>query len=339
MTESKDTNLRLLAIEVTRRCRLNCKHCRASSSADSPDFELSTEQCKKILDSVIDYAKPVIIFTGGEPMEREDIYELIEYTRDKGSPAVLATCGYPVGEHTAAKLKQAGIIAISISLDGNTAETHDVFRGAGGAFDKAVKACEYLRKAGIKFQINTTITKQNLHLVDKIAELAEKLGAYCFNPFILVPTGRAESIKDQIITPAEYRSLLEKFYKIKTGSRLEVRVTCGPQFARLSQAKGKNAGFKSSGCIGGRGFGFVSYKGDVQTCGFLDLSAGSLLENDFDFADIWENSKMLGEIRNTSLYTGKCGKCKFMDTCRGCRARAYYLNGSYLADDPVCDIN
>jgi radical SAM protein with 4Fe4S-binding SPASM domain len=338
MNEKQDIRPRLIAFEITRRCKLNCKHCRANSTSEEPDFELTTEQAKKIIDSIADYKKSIIIFTGGEPLERSDIYELTKHASRQGCPAVMATCGYPINPTSAQKLKNAGVISISLSLDAPDAETHDDFRGVHGAFEYAITAAEHLKKNGIRFQINTTITKNNIHLVEQIAELAQKLGAYCFNPFILVPTGRAGNLKNQIVTPTEYRRLLEKFYEIKTISPLEVRVTCGPQFARLCQVKGKNAGFKSSGCIGGRGFGFISYKGDVQTCGFLDLSAGNLLENNFNFDHIWENSKLLNEIRNTSLYTGKCGQCKFIDTCRGCRARAYYINGSYLAEDPVCDI-
>jgi len=329
---------RLIAFEVTRRCRFNCRHCRANAGLAGGEGELTTEQCKMILASVAQFNKCVIILTGGEPMERDDIYELIRYGRALGLQMVMGTCGYAIDDASIVKLKEAGILTLSISLDGARAQTHDTFRQTDGAFDLAVRAAQVTSRAGVRFQINTTITKSNVTEVPMIAELAEKLGAYCFNPFILVPTGRGEQIADEILDPADYEKLLAKLLELKLKSPIQLRVTCGPEFARICrEANVKPPITGVSGCMGGRGFGFISYRGDVQTCGFLDISAGNLIENDFDFGKIWLGSEFLKEIRNLSGYKGNCRICKYLKLCGGCRARAYAMGGDYLAADPICN--
>jgi len=346
----KQEILRLIAFEVTRRCRFNCKHCRANAGSGGAE-ELNTAQCKKILESVAKFSKAIVILTGGEPMERGDIFELIKYGQDLGLRMVMATCGYLIDERSIGKLKEAGVLALSISLDGSSSQTHDAFRQSEGAFNHAVKAAELARRAGIRFQINTTISKINVGEVPAIGKLAEELGAYCFNPFILVPTGRGEEIADQVLASAEYERLLRDLLQMKLKSAIEVRVTCGPQFARLCHQAKRDAAQAPpqiinnqlssinsvSGCLGGRGFGFISYRGDVQTCGFLDISAGNLVENNFDFAEIWQNSQFLKEIRDISLYKGSCGICEYIGVCGGCRARAYAMTGDYLDEDPICN--
>ena len=335
--ESSDNKPRLIAFEVTRRCRFHCRHCRAEADGARGQCELSTDQCKRILGAVADFHRCVLILTGGEPLERDDAFELIEYGRAIGLRMVSATCGYPVDDETAVRLKEAGILALSISLDGASAKTHDAFRQTPGAFEAAVRATKSAARAGIRFQINTTITKSNIEEVPAIARLARELGAYCFNPFILVPTGRARDIADQIITPVAYESLLHDLLRLKLESPIEVRVTCGPQFSRVArQASAAGPAVKVSGCMGGRGFGFISYRGDVQTCGFLDISAGNVVENGYDFGKIWTDSRLLNDIRDYSRYKGKCGACPYGIVCRGCRARAYAVRGDYLETDPVC---
>jgi len=328
---------RLIAFEVTRRCRFSCKHCRADAGTSVKE-ELSTKDCKKIIKAVAKYNRCVLILTGGEPMEREDIYELIEYSREVGLRPVMATCGYLIDEKAIIKLKKAGIMALSFSIDGAGAESHDKFRGTDGAFDSTIKAIKITREAKVRFQINTTISKSNINEVIGIAELAKKLGAYCFNPFILVPTGRGKEISDEILDPVEYEALLNELLRIKLKSQIKVRVTCGPQFARACrQAEAKGLAEDVTGCMGGRGFGFISYRGDVQICGFLDVPAGSLIENNFDFGKIWEESKLLEKIRDVSGYANRCRSCEYVGICGGCRARAYATSGDYLGEDPVCN--
>jgi radical SAM protein with 4Fe4S-binding SPASM domain len=250
---------------------------------------------------------------------------------------VMASCGYLINNESIAKLKESGVLALSLSLDGASAETHDKFRQADGAFDAVIRAAEIARAAGVRFQINTTLCKINIDEVTGIIELAKRLGAYCFNAFVLVPTGRGKNISDQILDPLRYEVLLNELLRLKLESEIEVRVTCGPQFARIcQQARVKRLINGVSGCMGGRGFGFISYRGDVQTCGFLDISAGNLVENGYNFKKIWRESDLLKEIRDLSSYTGKCRTCEYIALCGGCRARAYAVSGDYLASDPLC---
>jgi radical SAM protein with 4Fe4S-binding SPASM domain len=327
---------RLIAFEVTRRCRYSCLHCRANAFAGA-DEELTTSECKKILRAIAKYCKCILILTGGEPMEREDIYKLIRYARKVGLRPVLATCGYLINEKTITKLKKVGVSTLSFSVDGVNAETHDKFRGAVGAFESTIAAAKIARKAHVRFQINTTISKANTNEVIGIARLAEELGAYCFNPFILVPTGRGRGIENAVFDPVEYEVLLNELLRIKLESEIKVRVTCGPQFARVCrQAENKGLTEDVPGCMGGRGFGFVSYRGDVQTCGFLDVPAGNLIRNNFKFGEIWEKSEFLRKVRSVSDYKGICAKCEFAELCGGCRARAYAMTGDYMGEDPVC---
>ncbi len=335
--DKKTPRPRLIAFEITRCCRYHCPHCRAAALSGPADGELTTEQAKKTIDSLAKYSKCVLIFTGGEPMEREDIYQLVRHSRNVGLRAVMATCGYLINEESISRLKKAGIMALSFSLDGASAETHDGFRKSKGAFDATIRAAKIAKKAGVRFQINTTISKLNADEIVGICELAKRLGAYCFNPFILVPAGRGKNMADEILDPVEYERILNELIDLKLTSGVEIRVTCGPQFARLCRQKRiASLSGSTSGCMGGRGFGFISYRGDVQICGFLDVSAGNLLENNFDFAKIWEQSKFLNEIRDRSSYSGRCGRCEFLGVCGGCRARAYAMTGDYLEADLVC---
>jgi len=333
----QDYKPRLLALELTRRCRFNCRHCRADADRAGCADELNTDQWTRILDAIAAYEKCVIILTGGEPMEREDIHELIRHGRGLGLRMVMATCGYAIDDESVAALQQAGVMTLSFSLDGAEARTHDAFRRTPGAFDTVVRATEAARRAGMRFQINTTITRGNLAEVPAIAELARRLGASCWNPFVLVPTGRGQEMADELLQPRQYAELLADLLTIKTELPIELRVTCGPQYARLyreSQTGPSQA--HVSGCMGGRGFGFISYRGDVQTCGFLDISAGNLVDSGYDFAKVWDESKFLNEIRDLPSYKGKCGRCAYVRVCGGCRARAYAMTGDYLAEDPIC---
>jgi len=349
--ESEQSNKpRLLALEVTRRCRFNCRHCRADADRSARADELSTDQWKRILDGIAAYEKCVIILTGGEPMEREDILELIRHGRGLGLRMVMATCGYAIDDGSLPLLREAGIMALSFSLDGARAETHDAFRRTAGAFDTVLRAAEAARRARIRFQINTTITRGNVAEVHAIAELARRLGAYCWNPFILVPTGRGEDMADELLEPRQYAELLADLLTLRFELPIELRVTCGPQYARLfREAETRRAScvvrdagrdnpraMQPTGCMGGRGFGFISYRADVQTCGFLDISAGNLVENGYDFAKVWDGSRFLNEIRDLPSYKGNCGECAYLRVCGGCRARAYAMTGDYRAGDPIC---
>jgi radical SAM protein with 4Fe4S-binding SPASM domain len=326
----------LIAFEVTRHCRYQCKHCRANAGPEGSE-ELNTRQCKKIIAAIAKFAKPILILTGGEPMERPDIYQIIEFAKDKGLRVVMATCGYLLNDESIIKLKKAGVSALSFSIDGSSAETHDKFRQSEGAFDAIIKAAGVARRAKMPFQINTTLSKINAGEIMGIAELVKRLGARTFNPFMLVPTGRGKELDDAVLDPVQYEYLLNELLRIKLRGEINIRVTCGPAFARVcEQAKAKGLTVEGKGCMGGKGFGFINWKGDVQTCGFLDVSAGNLVANGFNFGKIWLKSKFLNEIRDDSQQKGKCAECEYVGLCGGCKARAMAILGDYLAGDPVC---
>ena len=310
-------------------------HCRANAGDDANRTPLSTEQCRRILESVAEYCKCMIIWTGGEPMERPDIYELISYAGELGFSSSLATCGYLIDREAVTRLKRAGVSAFSFSLDGATAETHDMFRQSDGAYDAVMRAAAIVREAGLRFQINMTVTRRNIQDIDAVADLAVSLGAACFNPFILVPTGRGGQIASEVLSAEEYGRVLKQFLELKKNLPIQFRLTCGPQFARISLME--NPDLRVKGCLGGRQFGFISYKGDVQICGFLDLSAGNIAENGYDFSAIWNGSEFLRKIRDHGLYRGNCGTCAYAELCGGCRARAYSILGDCMETDPICD--
>jgi len=327
--------LRVVAWETTRRCELQCKHCRGSArNQDYPD-ELSTEEGICLIDNISSFAKPVLILTGGEPMTRSDIYDLARHATDRGLRVAMAPCGSLINSKTAARIKNAGIQRISISLDGSTAETHDAFRGVKGAFESAINGINYAKKAGIEFQINSTVTRHNVTELPSLLKLAVDLGAAAFDIFFLVPTGRGAALKEMEISPDEYEKALRWVDEASKTSQITVKTTCAPHYARIqTQSTGKRG--HGGGCMGGRGFVFVSHRGILQPCGFLDLNCGDLRKEDFNFKKIYEESEVFQNLRKVDNYTGKCGYCEYRYVCGGCRARAYAQSGDYLAEEPSC---
>jgi heme b synthase len=337
--------LRMVAWEVTRCCNLACVHCRASSARGPYEGELSTEKGLKLLDEIASFSKPVIILTGGEPLLREDIYEIAAYGDKKGLRMVLATNGTLVTGEIAGKMIKAGIQRVSVSIDGMDAQSHDVFRNVQGAFTGAIAGIEAMKKAGMEFQINTTITKANLDQLSEIMGLAIRLGAAAHHIFLLVPTGRGKEMSEQAISPVDYEKTLNWFYEKSIDCPIQLKATCAPHYYRIVHQRGgrKSAWMKDAdtplhamtrGCLGGISFCFISYTGQVQPCGYLELNCGQVKEKGFE--DIWNNSSIFKDLRDLNQYEGKCGRCEFIRVCGGCRARAYEITGDYLAEEPFC---
>ena len=327
---------RLIAWEVTRSCLLSCKHCRAAATGTAYEGELSTGECYKLLDSIASFSRPIIILTGGEPMIRPDIYEIAAYGDNLGLPMVMAPCGILIDDETAAKIVQSGIRRISISLDGATAESHDAFRGVAGAFEGTLAGLEAAKRAGLDFQINTTVSRYNLAELPAIRELAIKLGAKVFNPFFLVPTGRGKEMADQEISPEEYEQSLRWLAERQNSGEIMQRVTCAPHYQRILRQMQVRGTYPAKGCMGGQSFAFISHRGKVQICGFLELECGDLRRENLDFRKIWEISEVFRRLRDSDSYHGRCGYCEFGKVCGGCRARAYAVTGDYLAEEPYC---
>ena len=337
--------LRMIAWEITRQCNLSCVHCRASAQTGRDPDELTTEECLRLLDDIASFSQPVIILTGGEPLLREDVFEIAHYGSEKGLRLVMAVNGTLVDEDTARNMQDAGIQRISVSIDGATPETHDRFRKVPGAFDAALQGIRSAKKVGLEFQINTTITRQNSHELPAILDLAIDLGAAALHVFLLVPAGRGRQLKDQQVTAHEYEEILTWFYEQKERSPLHLKATCAPQFYRILRQKAKKEGRSvtyqnfgldatTRGCLGGVSFCFISNVGQVQPCGFLELNCGNVRES--TLKDIWAHSLVFRELRDFSNYKGRCGQCEYRKVCGGCRARAYEMSGDFLEEEPYC---
>ena len=336
---------RLIAWEITRSCNLACKHCRAEAHMEPYPGELSTEEAKALIDTFPKVGNPIVIFTGGEPLLRKDVFELVSYARDKGLRPVMAPNGTLITPENARKMKESGIERCSISIDGPTAELHDEFRGTPGAFDASMRGIGYLKDAGIEFQINTTVTRQNLPFFKDIFDLAEKIGAVAWHIFLLVPTGRGAQLGAEVITAEEYEDVLNWFYDFRKQTDMALKATCAPHYHRILRQRAKEDGIPvtfenfgldavSRGCLGGTGFCFISHTGQVQPCGYLELDCGNVRET--PFPEIWAASPQFLNLRDKGKYEGKCGSCEYHKFCAGCRARAQTMKGSYLAEEPLC---
>ena len=329
---------RLIAWEMTRSCMLACKHCRAAARSTPYSGELSTDECLKLLDNIASFAKPIMILTGGEPMLRPDIYEIAAYSNNLGLRTVMAPCGALIDDESARKIRESGIKNISISIDGATAESHDAFRGVPGAFAGSMRGLQAAKRQGIDFQINTTITQHNIDELPAILELAIELGASVFNPFLLVPTGRGKDLADQEISAEQYERTLRWFATQQQRDDIAIRVTCAPHYQRILRQEGafKPGHHVVKGCMGGQSFAFISHRGIVQICGFLDIPCGDVRKEGLDFKKIWDTSHVFQQMRDPAGYHGRCGQCEYNRVCGGCRARAYAFTNDYLDEEPFC---
>jgi MoaA/NifB/PqqE/SkfB family radical SAM enzyme len=228
--EPKIPPLRLLAWETTRRCNLNCAHCRAAAGMGPYEGELSTAEGKALLEDLTNLGQVVVILTGGEPLLRDDIFELAAFGSSLGHRMVMAVNGTLLTPAIARQLKDAGIQRLSISIDGATASSHDRLRQVPGAFEAALQGIQILRDAGLPFQINTTIIAANRAELPDIYQLAQKLQAAAHHVFVLVPTGRGEEIKDQLLSAREYEETLRWLLARQKEGLLHIKPTCAPQF-------------------------------------------------------------------------------------------------------------
>ena len=315
----------IIAWELTAACNLSCRYCRASASHEPDQGELDTDEAKRFVESIAPL-KPMLILSGGEPLLRPDLFQIIRLAVSLGIRVSLASNGTLITSGLAEEIADSGVSRVSISLDGADAAMHDHGRGQG-SFERSIRGIENLR-GRVDFQINFTVTQKNQSELIRIFDLAEKLGAAALHIFFLVPTGRGR--EEDVITPERQEEMLRQIDEEMDRRTLEVQVTCAPQYARL---KRPGHGRGSGGCLAGRGFVFVSRKGEVYPCGYLPLRVGSVREK--NFIEIWENSPELQALREGRL-KGKCGRCEFSRSCGGCRARAYALTGDYLQSDPSC---
>lgn len=345
MSALGDNRLRLVAWEVTGRCNLNCAHCRGGMAAGPFPGELSTEQCKEVLSQMKELGDPIVILTGGEPLLREDVFDLAAEGTRLGFRMVMATNGTLITTPLIEEMKSSGIARVSISLDGADAKQHDRFRRIPGAFNAALNGIELLKEKGVEFQINTTATKQNVDRIGDILNLAVEMGAAAHHIFLLVPTGRAKQMVNQEIDASEYEELLRWLYHMREKTPIHLKATCAPHYYRIlrqeARLRGESVDYETygldaitRGCLGGTAFCFISHKGIVQPCGYLELNCGDLKSS--SLVSIWRESEVFNQLRNFAAYKGKCGRCEFLRVCGGCRARAFEATGDFLAEEPLC---
>jgi radical SAM protein with 4Fe4S-binding SPASM domain len=337
-----------IAWEITRRCNLKCVHCRSSSEETAqghPDFTLA--QAFGVIDDIVSSANPVVVLSGGEPLLRDDVFDIARYGTEKGLRMCLATNGTLVTDTVCGQIKAAGIRMVSLSLDGARAATHDNFRNQAGAFDGTMKAIRLFNKHAIPFLINSSFTVRNRKEIPEIFALVKSLGATAWYMFMIVPTGRGEEIMDELIPEKLYDEILEWHYRQeKEETEILMRPTCAPHYYRIVRQKAKEDGeaFKrrdlkfstggSKGCLAGQLICLINVDGDVLPCSYFPKAAGNIFSS--SFKDIWENSKLFLELRDFKGYKGNCGRCEYLQVCGGCRARSYAMTGDYLAQEPFC---
>jgi radical SAM protein with 4Fe4S-binding SPASM domain len=311
--------------------------------------ELNTEEGKMLIDQIAEVSKPILILSGGEPLLRNDVFELAKYGTEKGLRMVMGTNGTLITDPIARQLKLSGIQRIAVSLDSSVPERHDEFRGVKGSWKRTVEGIEACRRNDVDVQVNTTVTQQNYDEIDEIMTMAEKLGASNFHLFFLVPTGRGKKVKD--ISPVMYEKMIRGVLEKSVKHKLNVRPTCAPQFMRIAKLMKLKLKHWSRGCIAGLSYCRVYPTGEVTPCPYLPIKLGNIREK--LFKSIWFNSEILRNLRDFNNLKCKCGICEYRDVCGGCRARAYgltsdfldvcgglheptELKGDYLAEEPWC---
>jgi AdoMet-dependent heme synthase len=337
--------------EVTQACDLACVHCRASAQPDRSPMELSTEEGKDLIDQIAALKVPVFVLTGGDPIKRPDLFELIGHARSVGVRVSLTPSATPLlTREVIVRLKEAGLARLAVSMDGASAETHDAFRGMSGSFARTLEAVHWANEIGLPVQINTTFSRRNIDEIDLLVVLMKKLKITLWSVFFLVPTGRGKL--NELLSADEFESVFAKIYSLSKTASFDIKTTEAQHYRRFllqqrvtERKLGIEAGPPNQrtidaigraprGLNDGKGFVFISHKGEVFPSGFLPLSAGSIREQ--TLGEIYRESRLFRDLRDASKLEGKCGSCEFKEICGGSRARAYALTGNPHAEEPCC---
>ena len=316
----------VMSWNVTRECNLKCSHCYINAAEKKLENELTTQEGKQLIDQICQVSSPLLILSGGEPLLRPDIYELISYGSKKGLKMGLGSNGSLIDQEVAKKLKDAGIATVSISLDSHIPEQHDDFRGVEGSWDKAVQAIKALRKNNVLVQVNTTLTQQNYSQIDDIMSFVENIGVENFHLFFLVPTGRGVKLTD--ISAQKYEDMITNTFAKVAMHKLNVRPSCAPQFMRIAKNMGLDMRMWIRGCMAGLNYCRIYPNGDVTPCPYLPIKLGNIREK--SFKEIWTNADLFKALRSPDSLKGKCGVCEYKSLCGGCRARAYGLSSDFI---------
>ncbi|AOY74877.1 putative heme d1 biosynthesis radical SAM protein NirJ2 [Clostridium formicaceticum] len=322
----------IISWNTTNQCNMYCKHCYRDAGAKVEE-ELNTEEGKALLEEIAKAGFKIMIFSGGEPFMREDIFELVAYAKSLGLRPVFGTNGSFITADVAKKLKKIGTMGVGISLDSVDPKKHDELRCYKGAWQEAVEAMKNCKAANLPFQMHTTVMDWNQEELEDLTDLAVELGAIAHHIFFLVPTGRAVTIEEESLRAEEYEAVLTRIMKKQQKVTIELKPTCAPQFMRIAKEMGMDLRFQR-GCLAGTAYCIVGPKGRVQPCAYLDMEIGNVRET--PFSEIWQNSQVFNKLRSLD-YSGGCGSCRYKKSCGGCRARAaFYHGGDYMAEEPWC---
>lgn len=336
----------LVIWEVTQACDLACVHCRASAQPERHPHELTTEQGFRLLEEIRSFGEPLMVFTGGDPLKRPDLYELIRHSVKIGLRTNVTPSATPLlTEEAIDGFKEAGVTRMAISLDGHDAASHDDFRGIPGTFDRAMLALRHAQRIGLDTQLQTTVTRRNMASLPKIAEIAAEVGTKMWSLFFLIVTGRAGEADD--LNAEEYEKVFAFMYDLSKRASFGIKTTEAMHYRRyvaqrIKEEHGAHAetegarqvAFRTAGVSDGKGFVFVSHTGEIFPSGFLPISAGNVLRD--ALTRVYRESDLFRKLRDTGLREGKCGICEYQKICGGSRSRAYALTGDYLASDPRC---
>ncbi|BEU88188.1 putative heme d1 biosynthesis radical SAM protein NirJ2 [Selenomonas sp. TAMA-11512] len=322
----------IISWNTTNACNMYCKHCYRDAGCKAEE-ELSTAEAKKLLNEIARAGFKIMIFSGGEPLTRPDIVDLVAHATSLGLRSVFGTNGTLITLDMAKKLKAAGAMGMGISLDSMDPVKHNAFREFEGAWEGAVRGMKNCREVGLGFQIHTTVMDWNQHELETITDFAVEIGAVAHHFFFLVPTGRARTMEEESLRAEAYEDVLTRIMKKSETVDIELKPTCAPQFLRIAGQHDIKTRFKR-GCLAGLSYCIISPRGKVQPCAYLNMELGDVRETPFD--EIWKSNEVFKKLR-TLEYSGGCGACDYKNACGGCRARAaYYNNGDYMAEEPWC---
>jgi radical SAM protein len=346
----------LVIWECTRACALACRHCRADAMDQRHPDELTTAEGRNLLDRIKAMGTPIVVFTGGDPLQRPDLEELIRHAKSIGLRAGTIPAGTPrLTRERMESLKATGVDQVAFSLDASTASAHDAFRQVPGSFENTLKGARWARELEIPLQINTVFHRGNQEDFEGIARMVEELGTVFWEVFFLVPTGRGSELRG--CTAEEMETLFSQLYTLSKTSSFVVKVTEAQHYRRHVMQRQREEGVRAEsgrgavreirksghpGSIGrssrvvnaGNGFLFVDHVGNICPSGFLPEVRGQVRTDSLE--DVYRNDSFFRDLRNPANLSGKCGRCEFRAGCGGSRSRAWAVHGDAFAEEPFC---